>query len=128
MSFILYFPNSTTPTTTVVLPSPRPGFVPGAPVMYDNSFLTDGGTRYVYGKGVKRNLYAADFVITNAAVFAALVDFFENKAEGMVKTFDVQLPDLTTITGCRFTHSSLADRISQEKTNKFYKARLEIEK
>jgi len=127
MPVTFYYPDAVTPTTTLVLPSPRAGWVPGGFQSNDNSFLTDGGQRFVYGKGVNKRYYKGDFVITSQAVFDAFVSFFETQAVAMQNTFSVALPSGSTIDDVRFNHNTIRDRIAQHKTGKHYTVSFELE-
>lgn len=126
MAVEFYYPTQASPQKIATLPDPQAPYVGDAPEFYNTSFITDGGTRYVYNKGVKENFYVMNFAITDPAIFQGIIDLFENYTLASQKTFEFIDPRGNLKSGARFTHTSIRDRIREIKLNKLWTLSLEI--
>jgi len=88
MSFVLYYPDKATATTTVTLPSPDRGN-PLQQIRGQASARSRGGKIYVYDKGVNRYEASYDFADLTDAQKTALEAFFASQADGMINEFQV---------------------------------------
>lgn len=73
-------------TRRVVLPEPKPGAVIHW-VREQASGVSAGGQRYVYDKGIDRTVLRMTFEALTDAQRAALEEFFEDAAMGMMNLF-----------------------------------------
>lgn len=87
MSFILYYPDKATATTTVTLPSPERGNTLSSAKAQAKG-RTRGGQKYVYSTGADVAVVEYDFDDLTATEKTALQNFFDNQADGMVNDFE----------------------------------------
>lgn len=123
MSVQLDYPDSTTPTDSVTLPDPITPYEGRRIQKFNVTQMTDGGTDYVYDKGITKYIYPMNFVITSPSVIDDLRDFFDNTTNGQEETFAMNDPFGTEYT-VRFNQSVL--NIVEHKKNGVYEVTLEF--
>lgn len=114
--------------TVVTLPDPLAPYTNKTTQKFNVPQMTDGGTDYVYSKGITKYLYPMKFIITSESTISDLRSFFDTTADGMVNTFDLFDPFATYPTSggvtVRFNHSSLV--IVEHKKQGVYEVALEF--
>jgi len=72
--------------TILVLPAPIPGSTIRK-VKHQASFLTGGGQRIAYDKGITRNEIDLDFMALTVTQLAALESFYDDTVSGVLQTW-----------------------------------------
>lgn len=109
--------------TVVVLPNQTIPYEHKRIKKHNVHFLTDGGTDYVYNKGITKYLYVMNMVITSETTIDELRSFFDTTVNGMVETFTMSDPydDEATV---RFNQQEL--NIIEHKKQAVYEVNLEF--
>ena len=109
--------------TVVTLPDPLAPYTNKTVQKFNVAQMTDGGTDYVYDKGITKYTYPMRFMVTTEATITALRSFFDTTANGMVETFTLTDPFGATPT-VRFNQSALT--IVEHKKQGVYEFALEF--
>lgn len=109
--------------TAVTLPDPLAPYTNKTTQKFNVAQMTDGGTDYVYDKGITKYIYPMNFVVTSSSTITALRAFFDTTVNGMVETFTLTDPFGATPT-VRFNQSALT--IVEHKKQGVYEFSLEF--
>jgi hypothetical protein len=112
-------------TYTATLPNPIQPLEFRQPVKHTVNFMTDGGTRYGYDKGITEYVTRMNFIMTDSQEVSDLVGLFTTDAQGTTNTFTMNDPwgvDHTV----RFSHSTLDGRIMELKKDSVWQVSLEF--
>lgn len=121
----LYYPNRSSPTTTLVVNGP----IGGQAVEPFARFVTGqsvNGKRYVYQKNaVTQNIWVLQCNDMTRTQKASLTTFFQDTVKGPTSTFDYTHTDATQYNGVRFADTDLQfTRVDTEYFN--VQVRLEL--